>query len=190
MSTRKATVNIGMDVLLVDDEPSIRETLAEFLIQEGHNVTSCGSGERAVDLVTKQAYDVVVCDMNLPGIDGIDVLERLRANHPAVPVLLITAYATVESAVEAFQKGAVDYLIKPFQLTDLADKLNGLKRKPLLDGYDEFDDLGEASTRFEKHHIERVLCETPDKRRAAKRLGIGLSSLYRKIDEHGLQSGE
>jgi DNA-binding NtrC family response regulator len=176
--------------LLVDDEPAIRETLAEFLIQEGHSVTSCGSGERAVDLVTKQAYDVVVCDINLPGLDGIDVLERLRANHPAVPVLLITAYATAESAVEAFQKGATDYLIKPFQLIDLANKLNSLKRKPLLEGYEGFDDLGEASTQFEKHHIERVLRETPDKRRAAKRLGIGLSSLYRKIDEHGLQATE
>ena len=190
MTIKKATAIAGMEVLLVDDEPSIRETLAEFLIQEGHSVTSCGSGERAIDLVMKQAYDVVVCDMNLPGIDGIDVLERLRANHPAVPVLLITAYATVESAVEAFQKGAVDYLTKPFQLADLANKLQALRRKPIMDGYDELDDLGDASTQFEKHHIERVLRETPDKRRAAKRLGIGLSSLYRKIDEHGLQANE
>ncbi len=110
-------------MLLVDDEPLIRETLAEYLGQEGFRVTCCADGEAAVRLAGEHRFDVALCDVQLPGVDGMEVLERLRKISPETFVLLITAYATVENAVEAFQRGAHDYLIKPVLLDDLRNKI-------------------------------------------------------------------
>jgi DNA-binding NtrC family response regulator len=115
-------------VLIVDDEPVIRDTLAEFLGQEGFAVTACGTGEAAVERAGKQRFDVAVCDLHLPGMDGLEVLDRLTKLSPETAVLLITAYATVETAVEAFQKGAADYLMKPIILPEVAGKVRRLVR--------------------------------------------------------------
>src|SRR5439155_26638850 len=100
MATRSAP---AASVLVVDDEPVIRDTLGEFLQQEGFAVTACGTGEEAVALAGKQKFDLALCDVNLPGLDGIQVLEKLRSLSPDTFVILITAYGTVETAVEAFQ---------------------------------------------------------------------------------------
>jgi DNA-binding NtrC family response regulator len=113
-------------VLIVDDEPLIRETLAEFLTQEGLRVTVCDSGELALEKVVAQRFDIVLCDVQLPGIDGLELLGRLRQISPESFVLLITAFATVESAVEAFQRGAHDYLMKPILLDEVLVKIRRL----------------------------------------------------------------
>jgi DNA-binding NtrC family response regulator len=113
-------------VLIVDDEALIRETLAEYLAQEGLRVVACASGEEAVERAKQQRFDVVLCDVQLPGIDGLELLERLRRISPETFVLLITAYATVENAVEAFQRGAHDYLMKPILLDEVLVKIRRL----------------------------------------------------------------
>jgi DNA-binding NtrC family response regulator len=113
-------------VLIVDDEPLIRDTLAEFLTLEGFHVVACASGEEALGLATERCFDVALCDLHLPGIDGLAVLERLARLSPQTFVLLITAYATVENAVEAFQKGAADYLMKPVILDEVLSKIRRL----------------------------------------------------------------
>jgi DNA-binding NtrC family response regulator len=113
-------------ILVVDDEPLIRETLAEYLTQEGFQVTTCADGEQALNLAGQNPFDVVLCDMQLPGIDGIEVLHNLLKINPQTFVLLITAYATVENAVEAFQKGAHDYLMKPILLHEVLNKIRRL----------------------------------------------------------------
>jgi DNA-binding NtrC family response regulator len=113
-------------VLIVDDEPLIRDTLAEFLTQEGFAVMACPDGETALVQVQRQRFDVALCDVQLPGLDGIELLDRLLKISPETFVLLITAYATVENAVEAFQRGAHDYLMKPIILADLLNKLRHL----------------------------------------------------------------
>jgi DNA-binding NtrC family response regulator len=113
-------------ILVVDDEPIIRATLAEYLTGEGFLVTACASGEEALAEAEQRAYDVALCDVQLPGIDGIEVLERLLKISPETFVLLVTAYATVESAVEAFQRGAHDYLMKPIILDEVAGKVRRL----------------------------------------------------------------
>jgi len=112
--------------LIVDDEPLIRATLAEYLSGEGFAVTACASGEEALAEAERRPYDVALCDVQLPGIDGIELLERLLQISPTTFVLLITAYATVESAVEAFQRGAHDYLMKPILLDEVAGKVRRL----------------------------------------------------------------
>src|ERR1043166_3579874 len=118
--TRTATI------LIVDDEPLIRATLTEYLAQEGHRVSACGSGEQALALTAQRPFDVALCDVQLPGIDGIELLERLLKISPQTFVLLITAFGTVENAVEAFQRGAHDYLMKPILLDEVHNKIKRL----------------------------------------------------------------
>jgi DNA-binding NtrC family response regulator len=110
----------------VDDEPLIRETLAEYLSQEGLSVTACASGEEALARAGEQRFDIALCDVQMPGIDGLELLDRLQQISPETFVLLITAYATVENAVEAFQRGAHDYLMKPILLDEVLGKIRRL----------------------------------------------------------------
>jgi DNA-binding NtrC family response regulator len=125
-ASRQSLTPSTRKVLVVDDEPLIRATLAEYLTGEGFAVTACASGEEALAEAGQRPYDVALCDVQLPGIDGIEVLEQLLKISPETFVLLITAYATVESAVEAFQRGAHDYLMKPILLDEVAGKVRRL----------------------------------------------------------------
>jgi DNA-binding NtrC family response regulator len=116
-------VRTPVRVLVVDDEPLIRETLGEYLTQEGFTVTSCGDGTSALAKAAAEPFDVALCDIQLPDMEGLALLGRLRTLNPHLGVLLITAYATVESAVEAFQRGALDYLMKPILLDEVVAKI-------------------------------------------------------------------
>jgi DNA-binding NtrC family response regulator len=113
-------------LLVVDDEPLIRATLAEYLTQERFAVTPCASGEEALALAAECPFDVALCDVQLPGMDGIELLDRLLKVSPQTLVLLITAYGTVENAVEAFHRGAHDYLMKPLILAEVLEKIRRL----------------------------------------------------------------
>jgi DNA-binding NtrC family response regulator len=113
-------------VLVVDDEPLIRETLAEFLGQEGLRVAACASAGEALERAAGRRFDIALCDVQLPGMDGLELLDRLHRLSPDTFVLLITAYATVENAVEAFQRGAHDYLMKPILLDEVLAKIRRL----------------------------------------------------------------
>ena len=116
----------AVHILVVDDEPLIRDNLAEFLGGEGFRVTVCGSGEDALAQVAATRFDVALCDVNLPGIDGIELLDRLLKISPETLVLLITAFGAVDGAVAAFQRGAHDYLIKPVRLDEVLAKIRRL----------------------------------------------------------------
>jgi len=113
-------------ILVVDDEPIIRDSLAEFLTQEGFAVTTSGSAEDALRRVRETNFAVAICDVQLPGMDGLALLDRMLKISPETFVLLITAYGTVESAVVAFQRGAHDYLMKPILLDEVLAKIRRL----------------------------------------------------------------
>src|SRR5262245_41088563 len=113
-------------ILIVDDEPLIRATLSEFLIQEGFEVQTCSNGEEALAAAVQRHFEVALCDVQLPGMDGMELLDRLLKISSETFVLLITAYATVENAVEAFQRGAQDYLMKPILLEEASSKIRRL----------------------------------------------------------------
>jgi len=116
----------GARILVIDDEKLIRESLVECLIAEGFQAGGAASGEEGVDLASRRSFELVLCDMQLPGITGIETLERLLRLDPSQMVLLMTAYGTVETAVTAFQRGAQDYLMKPVLLDELFGKLRRL----------------------------------------------------------------
>src|SRR5439155_14221963 len=109
----------GRRVLIVDDEALIREALSEYLTQEGFAVTACATGREALDRAGEHLHEVILCDVQLPDVEGLDLLDRLLRLSPSSCVLLITAYATVENAIQAFQRGAHDYLMKPLLLDEV-----------------------------------------------------------------------
>ena len=113
-------------VLIVEDEAIIRTSLREFLTEEGYQVAEAGTVAAALTHAKQRDFQVAVCDVQLPDGDGLVLLRRLRQLNPNISGLIITAYATVENAVEAFKSGAFDYLVKPVIFDDLANKLSRL----------------------------------------------------------------
>ena len=102
-------------ILVVDDEPKMRHILRIMLELKGHRVDEAGDGQEALRLVGETPYDLVISDIRMPGMSGMELLEKMKGLEWAPPVVFITAYATVDSAVEAMKAGAVDYITKPFE---------------------------------------------------------------------------
>jgi two-component system response regulator FlrC len=100
-------------ILVVDDEPAMRLLLSSVLKEEGHDVTAAASGEEALQLIAKRHYHLVLTDLKMPGISGLDLLEQVKRDDPGTAVIILTAFGTVEGAVEAMRRGAVHYLLKP-----------------------------------------------------------------------------
>ena len=116
------------NILVADDEPLIRESLADVLREEGYQVTDVADGDSALKALDEQDFDMVISDLRMPGADGLRVLRRTREVAPQTFVLLMTAHATVETAVEALQQGAQDYLLKPIIFDDVLHKIDFLLR--------------------------------------------------------------
>lgn len=106
-------------VLLADDEVALRESLVEVLKDEGMTVTATGRGDEALALLKQSDFDLLITDINMPGLDGIGLLRAAQEHCPGLNVMLITAYGTMESAIEAMRLGASDYILKPLLLDDL-----------------------------------------------------------------------
>lgn len=107
------------NILIVDDEKAIRKTLGEILSYEGYKMDEAGDGEEALKRFKEKSYDVVLCDIKMPKMDGIEFLEKARESNPDVPIIMISGHGTIETAVEAVKKGAYDYISKPPDLNRL-----------------------------------------------------------------------
>lgn len=102
-------------ILIIDDEASLRQTLTRILQQAGFEVTSAENGEQGLAFLQHNPFDLIFMDIRMPGLAGLDVLDRIRASHPGLPVVLFTAQPDLNSAVEALRRGATDYLLKPLK---------------------------------------------------------------------------
>jgi DNA-binding NtrC family response regulator len=111
-------------LLLVEDEALLRETLAERLAEHGFDVAQADTGERAIEQLADFAFDIVVTDLRLPGLDGTRVLETALLRYPDIIGIIVTGYGTVKDAVEAIKRGATDFVTKPFQFDELLHALN------------------------------------------------------------------
>ncbi len=121
-------------ILVVDDEKSLRDFLTIMLENEGYEVDTADSGEKAVKLIHEKEFDMVLTDFKMKRSNGIEVLEAVKAHNPVTPVVLMTAYASAETAVEAMKKGAYDYISKPFKIEDLQLIIkNAIEKKKLSD---------------------------------------------------------
>ena len=112
---------MAIKVLLVEDDRALREALADTLLLAGHGFRAVASAEEALEAVAGESFSLVISDVNMPGMDGHQLLGRLRASQPQLPVLLMTAHGAVERAVDAMRQGAADYLVKPFEPRALLD---------------------------------------------------------------------
>jgi DNA-binding NtrC family response regulator len=113
----------ALDVLLIDDEPDLRVTLEEAVRAAGHRVITAGDGAEGLGHVMSRVFDVLICDVRLPKVDGLTLMRRTRQESPATEVILITAFAEVADAVAALKEGAYDYLTKPFEVDELLFQL-------------------------------------------------------------------
>ncbi len=119
-------------IMVVDDERSMREFLEILLRKEGYQVSSFGSGEEALGWFIKEGCDLAIVDLKMPGMGGIELLKKIKKLNPETIVIVITAYASVESAVEAMKAGAYDYFIKPFNVDEIKLHIKrALERKRL-----------------------------------------------------------
>jgi two-component system response regulator PilR (NtrC family) len=124
----------GESILVVDDEEVMRDVLGTLLAQAGYAVTLAETGQAGLTLARKQAFDAAIVDVMLPDMGGLEVVEELKKNDPEEVVLVITAFASVETAIHAMKRGAFDYVTKPFKHEELLHTLrNALNQRRLLD---------------------------------------------------------
>ncbi len=118
-------------VLLVDDEERFRVTLEKILAAQGLEVASRASGTAALEELGNQAYDVVLLDIRMPEMDGIETLKEIKRRHPEVEVIILTGHASLDAALEIIKLGGYDYLLKPCPLEELLLKIDGAHEKKL-----------------------------------------------------------
>jgi len=121
------------NILIIDDERAIRKTLSEILSYEGYKIDEAVDGEEGLKKFTSAEYDVVLCDVKMPKMDGIEFLEKAKASNPDIPIIVISGHGNIELAVEAVKKGAFDYISKPPDLNRMLITLrNAMDRQTLV----------------------------------------------------------
>ncbi len=142
------------EILVIDDEAPIRETLKEILEYENYTVTTADDGNKGLLLIQKNEYDVVLCDVKMPGIDGMELLDRAQALRPDLPFIMISGHGNVEMAIDATKKGAYDFITKPPDLNRLLISIrNAIDKNNLV-----------TETKFLKRKVSKtfdIIGETP-----------------------------
>jgi len=119
-------------ILLVDDEEDFITTLGQRLEARNLKVMAATTGERAIEIVDSQDVDVIILDLAMPGMDGLEVLRRIKKAHPEAEIIMLTGHATISTSVEAMKLGAEDFLEKPVDMKELLDKIQEAKNKRVL----------------------------------------------------------
>jgi DNA-binding NtrC family response regulator len=117
-----------MNILIVDDEPTIREACGEVAQLTGMNATMVATAEEAIEILENTPVDIVLTDLMLPHTSGLELLKRVHDTHPNLPVIVLTQYGTIDSAVAATRMGAIDYVTKPFRIEELRARLERASR--------------------------------------------------------------
>ena len=110
-------------VLIVDDEPDFLETIVKRLLKRKIDATGVDSGKEALEILEREPFDVVILDIRMPGMDGIDTLKEIKRKRPLMEVILLTGHASVESGMQGIQYGAFDYVMKPAEIDELLEKI-------------------------------------------------------------------
>ena len=116
-----------MKIFVIDDDKNQRENLGGFLEDIGHKVHICDSGDNCLQYLEKEYVDLIITDFRMPGMSGMDILRKAKEINPDISVILVTAFGTIEDAVEAMKLGAADYITKPIDLDEIEMKINKLK---------------------------------------------------------------
>ena len=122
-------IRIPTKVLIVDDERDFVEMFSLRLQETGERVYTAYSGQESLDILSGEDIDVVVLDIRMPGMDGIETLKEIKKRHPIVEVILLTGHGAIETAVAGMKLGAYDYLLKPADAVEMAQKLEGARKR-------------------------------------------------------------
>ena len=146
----------SFSILVVDDEPPQLELIGGFLKKQGFEVTLAESGEKALQRFRRESFDLVLTDQRMPNLSGLDLLQAVRAVNPETPVIVVTAYGSIETAVSAIKAGATDYLTKPLNLDELLHRIEKVREhhRLVLENRDLREELGE------RHRIEGIIGES------------------------------
>lgn len=112
------------DILIVDDNPQLRQSFEKILTAEGHTLRTAPTGEAGIAIVKDNAPDLVIMDVRMPGMSGLEAFEAMRLIEPKLPVIIMTAFGTTETAIKATKMGAFDYVLKPFEIPDVLDLID------------------------------------------------------------------
>ena len=164
------------EILVVDDEPDVRDALKTFLRNHGYRVMVAQSGEEAVKLLAENNFDLIMLDVVLPGMSGLDVMDYVSDNNLSTLIIVMTGFASTDSAVESFRKRAYDYLIKPFNFPDLMIRVKNalnykrseeereLAEETLREAHDELEQWVEERTEQLASANERLRKEIDERR--------------------------
>ena len=146
----------SLRIVVVDDEPAQRELIGGFLTKQGHEVFAAGSGAEALAHARNRQVDLVLSDCRMPGMSGPDLLQKIKAVNPEIPLILMTAYGTVETAVQAMKDGAADYLTKPLDLEELLVRVGRVTEQARLKS--EVRELQRQLV--ERHRLDGIIGES------------------------------
>ncbi len=188
-------------ILVADDEPNLRRVLGAILVRDGYEVVQAENGEEALALVD-DGVDVVISDLRMPRLDGMEVLRRIVAEHPDVPVIMITAHGSVDSAVEAVKLGAFDYVEKPFEQEHIRQivgkavrQSEAQRRAPRTFGQDDvsrhgkFGIVGESASMRQIFQVIEKVADTPSTVLITGESGTGKELVAKALHEHSSRKG-
>ncbi|MEI8011166.1 MAG: response regulator [Candidatus Omnitrophota bacterium] len=178
-----------LDVLIVDDEPRLQRVLRMGLPEHGFNVLTASHGQEALKILFDKHVDIVVTDVRMPVMDGVELIYEMERLGIKLPVVVTTAYADVDTAVKTMKHGACDYIRKPFSVDELAQSIRHVMQKVSTDcvapGVD-FDLQSQMDIK-EKEAIQKAIrAASGIKAEAARLLGISERNLWYKLKKYGL----
>jgi CheY-like chemotaxis protein len=165
-------------VLVVDDEKNIRLTLRQVLEEEGLHVETASDGAEALEKVRAASFDLVLMDLRMPGLGGLETMPQLREQHPNLPVVVFTAHGNAENATEAMKLGATDFAEKPFSPTQIRALVRGLGAAPPADAATQADEPSSPQKKKPARHVHRTLVFVNDPASARALLALGAASAH------------
>ena len=192
-------MKVNPQILIVDDEPRMRDMLERAVTSWGHKASTARSGEEALRHLKAEPANIILLDLNLPAMSGMELLERIRETHPAIQVIILTGFGDLEAAKKAIHLDVVEFLTKPAHLGELEQALDRARKRleeiaaptPLVPPPPlTMPDLPPATTldEVEREHILAALVRNNGNRSAtATELGISLRTLYYRLNEYQKQ---
>jgi two-component system response regulator AtoC len=180
-------------ILVADDEPNLRRVVSAQLMRDGYEVIAVEDGQAAIEALEAHHVDVVITDLRMPRVDGMELLKHVTANHPDIPVILITAHGTVDTAVEALKLGAFDYVTKPFEQSEFKNVVGKAARTRELSQHEVAPEpaevgryrlIGQSAPMAQVYQVIEKVADTPSTVLITGESGTGKELIARALHEN------